>query len=95
MLFFSGYWTFFSCLLCNFFYNKNEEKNIETKKHKFSKYVETYIIKPVFYIITYILLAIMLILFSVVKTIKCTVEFLMDFVDKDETKLYDRLIYRE
>jgi hypothetical protein len=88
---FSGYWTFFSCLLCNFFYNKNEE-NLETEKHKFSKNVETYIVKPVFYIISYTLIVIMLLLFSIIKIIKYTVEFLMDFVDKDETKLYDRLL---
>ena len=88
---FSGYWSFFSCLLCNFFYNKNEE-NLETEKHKFSKYVETYIVKPVFYIISYTLIVIMLLLFSIIKIIKYTREFLMDFVDKDETKLYDRLL---
>lgn len=89
---FSGYWTFFSCLLCNFFYNKNGENNFETEKHKFSKYTETYIVKPVFYIISYTLLVIMLLLFSIIKIIKYTREFLIDFVDKDETKLYDRLL---
>lgn len=94
---FTGYWTFFSCILYNFLYNENEEKNIEIEfdKYNFSNCMETYIIKPIFYIVSYILIVIMLLLFSIVKIIKYTIEFLMDFIDKDETKLYDRLVYHQ
>lgn len=92
---FNGYWTFFSCIIFNTFFNKNEKPDTESNNNKFFEYVEKYIIKPIFCTIIYILLILMLFLFAVVKIIKYLIELMMDFMDKDETKIYDRVIYHK
>jgi hypothetical protein len=75
-------------------YSKNEKKNtsekIKNTNLKFLYYFETFFVKPIFCIICYILLIVMLLLFSIVKIIKYITELLMDFIDSDETKLYNR-----
>ena len=95
---FNGYWTFFSCMFYNFFNffcDKNEKQYAKSNNSKIFEYVEKYIIKPIFFIIIYILLLLMLFLFSIVKIIKYLIELMMDFIDKDETKIYDRFIYHK
>jgi hypothetical protein len=71
-------------------YTENKDEN---SKYIYYKNFENYFIKPIFYIVSYSLLMIMILLFSIVKIIKYTIELLMDFIDSDETKLYDRIIY--
>lgn len=81
---------------CNLFYNLtniNVHSDTEDKKNNENRYLEKYIVKPIFYTITYILLIFMLLLFAIVKILKYIIELTMDFADKDETKIYDRLIY--
>lgn len=96
---FNGYWTFFSCVFYNIFNffnifcNKNEKQDTKSNNSKIFEYVETYIIKPIFYTINYTFLLLMLLLFAIIKIIKYLIELMMDFVDKDETKIYDRFIY--
>lgn len=74
---------------------KFSDSKDEKPKHIYFNYVENFFIKPIFYIVSYILLAIILFIFSIVKIIKYIIELLMDFVDPDETKLYDRFIYNK
>ncbi len=88
--------------LYNFFFNlkyilnrKCSDSKEENTKHIYFNYVENFFIKPIFYVVSYILLAIILFLFLIVKIIKYIIELLMDFVDSDETKLYDRFIYNK